>query len=414
MKVEVITIGDEILIGQIVDTNSAWMAQQLNAIGVKIQKISTISDDLDEIKTEIESAEANADVILVTGGLGPTKDDVTKKALAEHYRCGLTFHSIVEEHIKKLFATFGKEITELNRQQASLPSACTPLQNDNGTAPGMWFEQNDTILVSMPGVPYEMKGIMKDHVLPRLKKQFDLPPIVHRTVLTTGMGESWLSERIEDWEDALPTNIKLAYLPSPGRVRLRLSASGNDELQLRKQIDHQVGKLHELIPELIYGYDEATLEEVIGELLLERNATIGTAESCTGGNIAHRITSIAGSSRYFLGSIVSYANAVKTAQLGVIEGDIMEHGAVSEVVVRQMAEGARRRLNVDYAVATSGIAGPDGGTDEKPVGTVWIAVVTPKVTVAKRFQFGANRVRNIEVSTTSALNMLRKQLLRSD
>lgn len=412
MKVEIITIGDEILIGQIVDTNSAWMAQKLNAIGANVSRIVTITDTLDDIKSALADAEKRADVVLITGGLGPTKDDVTKIALAEHYNCGFTLHEPIVEHIKKLFATFGKEITELNRQQANLPSACEPLQNDNGTAPGMWFDSDDTIVVSMPGVPYEMKGIMSEHVLPRLKKQFNLPPIVHRTVLTTGMGESWLSERIEDWESELPENVKLAYLPSPGRVRLRLSASGDEKDRLRKQIDDQVDKLLELIPELVYGYDNDTLEEVVGRLLLEKDASVGTAESCTGGNIAHRITSVPGSSKYFLGSVVSYANDVKINQLGVKDSDLAVHGAVSEPVIRQMAEGLRNLLKVDYAVATSGIAGPDGGTEEKPVGTVWISVATPKVTVSKKFQFGVNRARNIHVSSTAALNMLRKQLTR--
>ncbi|MCB9185429.1 MAG: competence/damage-inducible protein A [Flavobacteriales bacterium] len=411
MRVEIITIGDEILIGQIVDTNSAWMAQELNAIGAKVERILTISDGMDVIKQALAEAENRAEIVLVTGGLGPTKDDVTKKALADYFNCGFTFHPNIAEHIAGLFARFGKEMTELNRLQAELPSACEPLQNDLGTAPGMWFEKDGTVFVSMPGVPYEMKGIMQNHVLPRISKKFNAPTILHRTVLTMGMGESWLSERIGEWEDALPDEIKLAYLPSPGRVRLRLSAYGEDPAKLKGLLEDQVQKLLELIPELVYGFDDETIEQVVGDLLLKQGKTLSTAESCTGGMIAHQITSVSGSSAYFLGSIVSYANAVKMESLGVTEDSLIRNGAVSEEVVRQMAEGARQSLHSDYSIATSGIAGPDGGTDEKPVGTVWIAVSGPNGTVAKKYRFGHDRSRNIEISSNTALNMLRKQLI---
>lgn len=411
MKAEIITIGDEILIGQIVDTNSAWMAQQLNAIGAKVERIVTISDDLEVIKTALSEAENRADIVLVTGGLGPTKDDVTKKALADYFNCDFTFYPQIADHISKLFARFGKEISELNRLQAELPSACQPLQNDNGTAPGMWFEKGSVVFVSLPGVPYEMKGLMVEHVLPRIKEKFNAPTILHRTVLTMGMGESWLSERIAEWEDSLPSNIKLAYLPSPGRVRLRLSAFGDESKQLQSELDSEVNKLVALIPELVYGYDDDTIEKVIGDLLREKQMTVSTAESCTGGMIAHKITSVSGSSEYFLGSIVSYANDVKINELGVDQEDIEKHGAVSEQVVTQMAEGVRQKLKTDFAIATSGIAGPDGGSIEKPVGTVWIAVATPGSTISKKYQFGHNRTRNIEISSNAALNMLRKQLM---
>jgi len=413
MKVEIITIGDEILIGQIVDTNSAWMAQKLNDIGAKVERIVTVQDDLEVINTALSDAENRVDIVLVTGGLGPTKDDVTKKAFADYFDCDLTFHPEIAEHISKLFARFGKEITEINRLQAELPSACEALQNNNGTAPGMWFEKGKTVFVSMPGVPYEMKGLMKDHVLPRLREKYNTPVILHKTILTMGMGESWLSEHIQEWEGNLPAEIKLAYLPSPGRVRLRLSAFGQNAELLRQLLDLEVGKLLELIPELVYGFDDDSIESVVGKLLKEQGKTLSTAESCTGGMIAHKITSISGSSQYFFGSIVSYANEVKIESLGVSEKSLKEFGAVSEDVVRQMAEGARKKLRSDYAVATSGIAGPDGGTEEKPVGMVWIAVATPEITVAKKYLFGHNRSRNIEISSNTALNMLRKQLMQN-
>lgn len=411
MKVEIITIGDEILIGQIVDTNSAWMARKLNDIGAKVERIVTTTDELEDIKATLADAEQRADVVLITGGLGPTNDDVTKKALAEYFDCGYTFYPEIAEHISALFARFGKEISELNRLQAELPTACEPLQNNQGTAPGMWFEKNSTVFVSMAGVPYEMKGIMRDHVLPRLIEKFDAPTIIHKTILTMGMGESWLSEKIADWEIGLPEEIKLAYLPSPGRVRLRLSAFGTDEGLLIKKLEVEIGKVQRLIPELIFGFDEETIESVIGSLLRERKKTVSTAESCTGGLIAHKITSISGSSDYFLGSVVSYANEVKMESLGVLEADLAEHGAVSEQVVRQMAEGVKNKMNTDYSVATSGVAGPNGGTEEKPVGTVWIAVSGPNRTFAKKYQFGHSRKRNIEISANAALNMLRKELI---
>ena len=413
MKVEIITIGDEILIGQIVDTNSAWMGRKLNDIGAKVTRIVTISDDLNVIKAALSEAESNADVVLITGGLGPTRDDMTKKALAEYFDCGFTFYPEIAEHIAYLFSRFGKQMSELNRLQAELPSACEPLRNEQGTAPGMWFEKNNTVFVSMPGVPYEMKGLMTSYILPRLVNRFEAPTILHRTVLTMGMGESWLSERIAHWEDALPVEIKLAYLPSPGRVRLRLSAIGQDAALLKSKLDDEVNKLLQLVPELVYGFDNETIEEVVGKQLKAMGKTVSTAESCTGGLIAHKITSIAGSSAYFMGSVVSYSNEVKMKSLGVSEESLMEFGAVSESVVTQMAEGVRSSIGTDYGVATSGIAGPDGGSIEKPVGTVWIAVAGPKGTIARKYQFGHDRGRNIEISANTALNLLRKQLMEN-
>lgn len=410
MKVEIITIGDEILIGQIIDTNSAWMARKLNDIGAKIERIVTISDDMDEILFALSEAENRGNIVLITGGLGPTRDDMTKKALAHHFECGFTFHKDIEAQIANRFAQLGKEMTKLNRLQAELPSACEPLQNNLGTAPGMWFERNNTIFISMPGVPYEMKGLMLEQVIPRLKERFELPAILHQTILTMGMGESWLSERIEAWEDALPAQIKLAYLPSPGRVRLRLSAFGESRAELATLLQNEIDKLIALIPELIYGFENETLEAIVGNLLREKGETVSTAESCTGGLIAHKLTSIAGSSDYFIGSVISYANQVKTDTLGVSISNINKYGAVSQQVVVQMAEGVKKQMKTDYAMAVSGIAGPTGGTEEKPVGTVWIAIATPNGTTAKKFIFSQNRQRNIEISANTALNLLRKSL----
>ena len=412
MTAEIITIGDEILIGQIVDSNSAWLAEELNLIGVKVGRIVSISDDSDEIKHALDSGFERADLLILTGGLGPTKDDITKTTLAEYFNDELILSDEVVAHVMALFARFGREITDLNRQQALVPSKCIPLKNALGTAPGMWFDQNGKAVVSLPGVPYEMKGLMEKEVLPRIQKKYHLPAIAHKTVLTHGMGESWLSEQIADWEDALPEHLKLAYLPSPGRVRLRLSATGENVQSLFKDVGTQIEDLKKLIPHLIYGYDGDTLEQEVGKLLIKMNATLSTAESCTGGGISASITSVPGSSQYFLGSTVSYANQIKEEVLGVSSDMLMNHGAVSEEVVNQMAVGARKLMHSDYAISTSGIAGPGGGTDEKPVGTVWVGLSGPNRTVAKKFLFGDVRERNIERTIATALNMLRKELLK--
>lgn len=413
MKVEIITIGDEILIGQIIDTNSAWMAQELNLIGANIERIVTLTDTVDEIIGALTDAEKRSDLVLITGGLGPTKDDKTKIALAQYFNCELEFYPEIEEHISQLFHRLGKEMTYLNRLQAQLPTACQALKNELGTAPGMWFEKNQTIFVSMPGVPYEMKGLMQQHILPRIKERFTLPAILHKTVLTMGLGESWLSERIEAWENALPPQLRLAYLPSPGRVRLRLSAFGQNKKKLQRILDQEVNKLVALIPELVFGYDTDTIESVVGDLLRQQGKTISTAESCTGGLIAHKLTSIAGASDYFLGSVIAYSNQVKMATLGVEKSVLETHGAVSSQVVEQMATGCLKVLRTDYAIAVSGIAGPTGGSQQKPVGTVWIAIASPEGVKSKRFSFGHNRQRNIEISANTALNLLRNSLLNS-
>ncbi|NOX47088.1 MAG: competence/damage-inducible protein A [Chlorobi bacterium] len=410
MKAEIISIGDELLIGQVVNTNASWMAEQLNMAGIKVNCILAISDQKEQILETLRMASKRSDVLLLTGGLGPTKDDITKKTVCEFYGSKLVFDEDVFKDVKSIFGKRGFVVSEVNRMQAEVPDNCTPIHNKNGTAPGLWFEKDNTILVSMPGVPFEMKAMMEGFIIPELSERFELPSLLNKTVLTHGVGESSLAAIIEDWENGLPGNIKLAYLPQPGIVRLRLSGTGKDKADLQSQIDKEVSKLHGLIPDLIFGYDRDTMEEVIGGLLGARKATLGTAESCTGGYIAHLITSVAGSSGYFEGSVVSYSNSVKEKTLEVSSKTLEEFGAVSEQVVLEMARGAKKRLNVDYAIAVSGIAGPSGGTDEKPVGTTWIAIATPEKTFAKRFRFGEHRGRNIRRAALAALNMLRLEL----
>lgn len=418
MFAEIITIGDEILIGQIVDTNSAWMAQQLNLAGVRIKQITSISDDRDHILRTLKEAEERADVILITGGLGPTKDDITKHTLCDYFHTTLRFNQDVYKNVERLFKGFGKEVSPVNRAQAEVPEACIPLQNEMGSAPGMWFEKGNKVFVSMPGVPFEMQFIMEKHVLPRLREKFRLPYVTHYTVLTSGIGESDLSDKLTDWEDSLAEhNIKLAYLPSPALVRLRLSAAGDDREKLEKSIRDKIEELKKIIPEFIYGYDvygskeQESLEHVVGELLRAKKGTLSIAESCTGGYISHLITRIAGSSDYYLGSVISYANDLKVNELDVSQSMLDQHGAVSREVVEQMVAGIRKKYNTDYSIAASGVAGPGGGTAEKPVGTVWIAVATPYRIISKRYQFGDHRERNIQRAAITALNMLRRELL---
>ncbi|MCF8363389.1 MAG: competence/damage-inducible protein A [Prolixibacteraceae bacterium] len=407
MKAEIITIGDEILIGQIVDTNSAWMAEELNKIGIGVAQITSISDTPVHLVNALDDAQLRADVIIVTGGLGPTKDDRTKKVLAEYFNSELVTHQPTLDHVTAFFKKRGLGVNQLNKDQALVPECCEVLHNPSGTAPGMWVEHNDKIVVSMPGVPFEMKDIMQGSVLPCLKDKNGGGAIVHKTVHTIGIPESILAEKLEDWEDALPEFIHLAYLPNPGQIRLRFSAFGNDENQLKKSVDLEIEKLKTIIPEAIFGYDNDTLAGVVGKILMDKKATVATAESCTGGQIAHSITSMPGSSGWFKGSVVAYSNNVKTGVLKVNPDDIEKYGAVSGQVVEQMADGVRKLFKTDYAVATSGIAGPDGGTDEKPVGTVWIAVASPDEIIAQKHTFSNNRERNIIRSSQTALNMLR-------
>ena len=408
MKAEIITIGDELLIGQVIDTNSAWMAEQLNLSGIKVAQITSISDNREHILSTLGEAATRADIILMTGGLGPTRDDITKNTLCDYFDTKLVFDQETYNNIERLFGQRGFKITPLNCAQAEVPENCTPLLNVNGTAPGMWFEKEGIIYVSMPGVPFEMKALMEQMVIPRLQ-EISHVSIVHRTILTQGVGESFLAAKIEAWETSLPSFVKLAYLPQPGIVRLRLSASGPDRGLLEAAISESVEELYKLIPEYIFGEGADTLEQVTGDLLKKLEYSLATAESCTGGYIAHLITGVPGSSVYFKGSVVAYANEIKENVLGVSPDTISKYGAVSEETVFEMAAGIIERFHVNCAIAVSGIAGPDGGTAEKPVGTTWICVLTPKGAETRKFTFGEHRGRNIRRAALAALDMLRKQ-----
>ncbi|MDR1170113.1 MAG: competence/damage-inducible protein A [Prevotellaceae bacterium] len=406
---EIITVGDEILIGQIIDTNSAWMANQLNLAGVKVNKITSISDNAEEIKTALSKAENNADIVLVTGGLGPTNDDITKKVLAEYFgSTRMVVHEPSLRFIETRFAKRGIAMNSLNRQQAEVPDCCTVIPNNHGTAPGMWFEKGKTIFVSMPGVPSEMMKMLPD-ILDLLKQKVVLPKIFHKTMMTYGISESELAEKIEIWENSLPEKIALAYLPNiETGVKLRLTSYAYDEKQI---IEEQFNKLTAILGKYIYGYEPDTLESVSGKLLLKERATVATAESCTGGRIAHRITSIPGSSAYFKGGIIAYSNEIKAKALGVNPADIEKFGAVSSEVALQMAEGACRMLNTDYAVSTTGVAGPTGGTVDKPVGLCWFGIATPNGTKTFSHNFIGDRQENIAAASSVALNILRLHIL---
>ena len=411
MKAEIITIGDEILIGQIVDTNSAWMCEQLNQHGIEVYQITSVHDELRHIKQALADAEGRADLVLITGGLGPTRDDITKKALCEYFKCGMVINEQVRQHVSTILTRRNIKINQLNQNQALVPEKCTVLSNANGTAPGMLFEKAGTIFIAIPGVPFEMEGIMTREVFPWLQKREKTRSIFHQTVLVQGIPESMLAETIESWELALPGHIKLAYLPSPMMIRLRMSAYGEDMEQLKSEVAQQIKELKKLIPDNIFGYNDDTLAGVTGGLLVAANATLGVAESCTGGNIAHLFTSNPGSSVYFKGGIVSYANEVKNSVLGVKNETLEAHGAVSKEVATEMAKGAKNVLKTDYAIATTGIAGPDGGSEEKPVGTVWIAVAGKHNLSVKRYNFTNNRERNIIRSSQTAINMLRQLII---
>lgn len=412
MIAEIITIGDEILIGQIVDTNSAWIGEQFNLNGIEIIQITSVRDDHQHILQALKNAESNADLVVITGGLGPTKDDITKDALCAYFNTELVFHQPTLDHIIERFNLRGIDMNKLNRDQALLPAACTILPNKLGTAPGMWFEQNNTIFVSMPGVPFEMKYLVEYELLPRLRKTGKTKAIYHKTVLTQGLPESMLAERIAVWEDALPKHIKLAYLPNPMAVRLRLTARGEDLEILKKDVDTEIEKLKPLIEESIFGYNDETLAEVIGRMLLASGKTLAAAESCTGGYLSSLVTLTPGCSEYYKGSVTAYSNEIKEKVLGVNPETLKQFGAVSEQVALEMVEGAKQIMNADYAISTTGIAGPDGGTPEKPVGTVWIGVSGPNKTYAKKYVFvGDHRERNIVRSAQTALQMLRRMVL---
>lgn len=414
VNASIITIGDELLIGQTIDTNSAWIAQELNKIGVWVRRRVAVGDVWDDIWNALEEQSKDADIILITGGLGPTADDITKPLLCKYFGGKLVVNEDVLNHVKYLFEKVYRRpgpMLERNLKQAEVPDVCTVLHNARGTAPGMWFEKGKKIFVSMPGVPHEMKGLMKNEVLPRLIKSFDFPVIIHRTAFTMGTGESMIAEKIKDFENNLPEHIKLAYLPGYGMVKLRLTAKGDDKEKLEKDLNERFSKLKELVSEWLVSDEDESLAMVVQKILKEKNKTIGTAESCTGGYIAHLITSNSGSSVGFKGSIVSYANDVKERVLGVTDKTLRSVGAVSEETVTQMVKGAIERLQVDFAIATSGIMGPDGGTDEKPVGTVWIAAGNKDKIETAKLAFRFDRERNIEMTAHAALNFLRKFIL---
>lgn len=413
MRASIVTIGDEILIGQIVDTNSVSIARHLNAAGIVVHEKISIGDDREQIVDTLRRALAASQVVVVTGGLGPTKDDITKKTLAEMFGSRLVENSAVAAHVQRMLESRGIAFNELNRSQALVPECCTVLFNAHGTAPGMWFEQEGRVVVSLPGVPFEMEHLMQDEVMPRLKARFALKSIVHRTLITSGLAESMLAERIEAWETALPPYLKLAYLPNPGAVRLRLSAYEVEGESVAQEIERQFEKLRAIIPEYIVGFETATVQELVHNTLIERGLTLATAESCTGGVIASRFTAMPGASAYFRCGVVSYSNEAKAEILGVDPEMLERFGAVSEQVARQMAEGVRRIAGADFAVATTGIAGPAGGSDEKPVGTVWIAVATPAGTIAERKACGTDRGQIIDRAASFAISMLRERLLKN-
>ncbi len=410
IRAEVITIGDEILFGQITDTNTQWISTELTNIGIRTVRKSSVGDQADAILQILHEAHERADVIILTGGLGPTKDDITKHTLCTYFGVDLVRNEQALALVTGFFEKRGRAITDLNRGQADLPANAVYMQNDWGTAPGMWFEQNGRIYVSLPGVPFEMKHLMTNRILPKLRTHFQTPIIKHKMIRTVGIGESFLAERIEAWEDALPAHIKLAYLPHFGQVRLRLTTSGSDNATLDSELAEQVQRFLALIEKNVFGFDEDELETVVGRLLTKNGLTLGIAESCTGGYVSAQITKVPGSSAYFQGGIVSYANAVKIGQLGVQPETVAQFGAVSEETIRQMAKGVRNALGTDVGIATSGIAGPDGGTPDKPVGTVWIACATGQRTVTRLLKLGQYRDQNIQLTTTYVLNLLREEL----
>lgn len=408
-EVEIINIGDELLIGQVVNTNAADMAKMLNKAGFDVRKTSVIGDEAEIIRSSLQSAMQRAAVVLITGGLGPTKDDITKKVLAKEFDSSLIMNEQVRVHVERYFASKGLPFTPTNAEQALVPDKCRVVFNSVGTAPGMCFEKNGKLVFSMPGVPFEMRTMMPE-VIEIMKQHFKSEAVEYKTLLVSGIGESFLSDKLEGFEANLPRGISLAYLPKGGTIRLRLTAKGADRNKVTDMLGKQTELLLASVKDYFMGFECDNLAETLGERLLENGKTVATAESCTGGNIAHLITLVAGSSRYYKGSVVSYANEVKEKVLGVRAGDLQQYGAVSEEVVKQMAEGVKRLLKTDYAIATSGIAGPSGGSDEKPVGTVWIAVAGERGCVAEKFLFNTTRDNFMERTSNQAILMLLHQM----
>lgn len=410
---EIIAIGDEILYGQILDTNTQWMSEALDAAGFRVNRITTIGDSEVAILDILAESEKRADIVLITGGLGPTNDDLTKPMMAKYFDSPIVLHPQALEELTQFFKQRGLDLSPTNRRQAELPEKCQMVSNKVGTAPGMWFERGDKVFVSMPGVPFEMKAMMEQYVLPKLKERFHAQVLFHKVIKTVGIGESWLSDKIREWEQNLPENIKLAYLPSVAMVRLRLTGAGKDIAALEKQVNQQVQMVLPLIGQYVYGYDEDTLEQVVGKLLVEQKKTLALAESCTGGYISHMITSVPGCSAYYQGSVIPYHNTLKTIVLGVEEETIEEYGAVSEATVIAMANNVRQQFKASIGIASSGIAGPGGGTVEKPVGTVWLALADGEKTVTKKLSLGRKRPQNIQSSAVAALYLLWQSLTQN-
>jgi nicotinamide-nucleotide amidase len=415
MKATIVTIGDEILIGQITDTNSGFIAKSLDKIGIEINEMISISDNKQHILDTFAKLQNQVDFVIITGGLGPTKDDITKHTFCEYFEDTLIRNQEVEDHIVALFRkTLKIEASQANKDQALVPSKCIVLQNNFGTAPGMWLKKENTVFISLPGVPYEMKGIVANVIIPKISIEYKRPYILHKTILTYGQGESVIAEKIENWENNLPEYIKLAYLPNPGRVRLRLSARGTDKQFLEKAIDDQVASLTQLIGDILTGFDEdETIEVVIGKLLTQQKQTVATAESCTGGKVASVLSSVAGASNYFKGSIVSYATEAKINVLHISETLIKEHSVVSSEVAKQMALEAKTIFKTDYAIATTGNAGPTQGDSSAEVGTVFIAIATPESVVIEEFNFGQPREKVLARTLNKSLEMLQKEILKN-
>jgi nicotinamide-nucleotide amidase len=407
---EILTIGDEILYGQITDTNSQFISAALDKAGIQTIRKTSVGDSKELIINALKSAEEVADIILMTGGLGPTKDDITKKTLAEYFGATLKMDDSVLAHVEQLFTSRGRTMNDLNKAQALVPENAQVIHNAVGTAPGMWIEHHGKVFISMPGVPHEMQKMISDLIVPKLHGHFQTPFIIHKWVKTINIAESTLAQTIEAWEDALPPHIKLAYLPKLGQVRLRLTGKGEDEPKLLMELEAEIQKLVPLIREYIYGYDEDNLESVIADLLLQKGKTLATAESCTGGYLAHLFTQVAGASRYYIGGVVAYSNQIKISQLGVKPQTLDEFGAVSEQTIGEMAKGVRQIMGTDIGLATSGVAGPDGGSVEKPVGTVWIAYATENEVITKKLSLTKDRKLNITLSANYLLNLLRIKL----
>ena len=414
MKAEIITIGDEILIGQIVDTNSAFIAKELNNIGVSVYQITSVQDDKTHILKAFEAAESNVDIVIITGGLGPTKDDITKKTLAQYFDDTLVYDKAVLNNIKYLWKHFVKQpLLQVNIDQSLVLSKATALMNKSGSAPGMWIEKNDTIFISLPGVPYEMKGLMNDEVLPRISEKFECPYILHKTLLTYGLGESVIAERIKDWEAALPDSIKLAYLPNLGRVRLRLSSRGFDKAAVIDGVNLQIETLLPLINDIFVGFEEqSSIEQIIGNQLVKLGKSLAVAESCTGGKIAENITAYDGASAYFKGGIVAYATEIKTGVLKVAPKLISDHSVVSSQVAEAMAQNVKKVFNSDYGIATTGNAGPSKGESDAEIGTVCIAIATPEGVFSQEFNFGKQRLRVVQKAVTMAFTLFQKEIFK--